>query len=206
MSSEPATRSPAPGPASSFEEPNNATASAQFLPSPTGGLPSSVSPSALHARVFPGQEPEYDEHSGWTQYQEHELKQGTSYRHLSRESTSSLLPSPFSQDTRRPANSEGQYRKRKGNTEAARRYRQRKVERENQLEEKLKAVTHQRDELRGSLEAVEGELRAVARERDELKDKLEASGEELKTVTRERDAHRIKLKISGKIGRALDCI
>ena len=65
--------------------------------------------------------------------------------------------SPSSSNGDNPASPEHKIRKRQRNTEAARRYRQRKVDRVTELEEALQAMTRERDELRLKLARSEAE-------------------------------------------------
>ncbi|KAL3465066.1 hypothetical protein BJX64DRAFT_253708 [Aspergillus heterothallicus] len=77
-------------------------------------------------------------------------------------------PSPTSRDSSSPKENPSRISKRQLNTMAARRYRQRRLDRMTQLEEELEAVKRERDELRMRVSKLEGETDAL---RSMLKEK-----------------------------------
>ena len=60
-----------------------------------------------------------------------------------------------------PKETPNRVKKRELNTIAARRYRQRRVDRMNQLEEELEAIKRERDELKMRVSKLEGETEAL---------------------------------------------
>ncbi len=75
--------------------------------------------------------------------------------------TSTLpTPSPASRESS-PKENPSRISKRQLNTMAARRYRQRRLDRMTQLEEELEAVKRERDELKMRVSKLEGETEAL---------------------------------------------
>ncbi|KAL4922391.1 hypothetical protein BDW62DRAFT_52320 [Aspergillus aurantiobrunneus] len=77
-----------------------------------------------------------------------------------RSATSLPTPSPASRESS-PKENPSRVTKRQLNTMAARRYRQRRLDRMTQLEEELEAVKRERDELKMRVSKLEGETEAL---------------------------------------------
>jgi hypothetical protein len=73
----------------------------------------------------------------------------------------SITAAPSSSGGSSPKESSNRVYKRQLNTLAARRYRQRRVDRMNQLEEELEKVKRERDELKMRVSKLEGETEAL---------------------------------------------